>query len=69
MKNILYSVALFAASPVVLADVGKPSEPVVMIELIELDRSLKQFQASVSAQISADIRQTVQDNIRHSLSR
>lgn len=69
MKNFLYSVALFAVSPAALADVGKPFEPVVMIELIELERSLQQFQSSVSAQISADIRQTVQDNIRHSLSR
>jgi hypothetical protein len=69
MKNFLYSVALFAASPVVLADVGQPVEPVVMIKLTELDQSIKQFQMSVSAQISADIRQQVQDNIRHSLSR
>jgi hypothetical protein len=69
MKNILYSVALFAASPVVLADDSKPFVPAVSIEMAELDQTIKQFQASVSAQIAAEIRQTVQDNIRHSLSR
>ncbi len=69
MKKILYSVALLTVSPLLLADVGKPFEPVVMVELTELEQSIKQCQASVSAQIAADIRQTVQDNIRHSLSR
>ncbi len=69
MKNILYSVALFAASPVVLADDSKPFVPALIIEMAESDQSIKQFQASVSAQVAADIRQSVQDNIRHSLSR
>lgn len=69
MKKILYSVALLTVSPWLLADAGKSFGPVVMIEQTELAQSIKQFQASVSAQVSAEIRQTVQENIRHSLSR